>query len=70
MKPTMISWFVKSIGTLTFMVKGESHSKYGPQYVHFQHDCLKECTHRKHDLLYEDFPFAEIKFDQKTLQAL
>ena len=32
---------VKSFGTSTFMVKGESHSKYGPRYVHFQRDCLK-----------------------------
>ena len=55
---------------LTFMVKGESHSKYGPQYVHFQCDCLKEYAHRKHDLSYEEFPFAEIKVDQKTLQGL
>ena len=61
---------VKSFGTSTFMVKGESHSKYGPRYVHFQRDCLKEYTYRKHDLSYEDFPFTEIKVDQKTLQAL
>ena len=61
---------VKSFGTSTFMVKGESHCKYGPQYVHFQSDCLKEYAHRKHDLSYEDFPFAEIKVVQKTLQAL
>ena len=27
---------IKSFGKSTFMVKGESHSKYGPQYVHFQ----------------------------------
>ena len=61
---------VKSFGTSTFMVKGESHSKYSPQYVHFQRDCLKEYAHGKHDLSYEDFPFAEIKVDQKILQAL
>ena len=61
---------VKSFGTSTFMVKGESPSKYGPQYVHFQSDCSKEYAHRKHDLSYEDFPFAEIKVVQKTLQAL
>ena len=61
---------VKFFGTSTFMVKGESHSKYGPRYVHFQRDCLKEYTYRKHDLSYEDFPFTEIKVDQKTLKAL
>lgn len=52
------------------MVKGESHSKYGPQYVHFQRYYLKEYAHREHDLSYEDIPFTEIKVDQKTLQAL
>ena len=33
-------------------------------------DCLKEYAYRKHDLSFEDFPFAEMKVDQKTLQAL
>ena len=42
---------IKSFGKSTFMVKGESHSTYGPQYV----------------LSYEDFPFAELKVGQKTL---
>ena len=53
-----------------YLVKGESYSKYGPQYVHFQRDYLKNYALRKHYLSYEDFPFAEIKVDQKTLQAL
>ena len=61
---------VKSFETSTFLVKGESHSKYGPQYVHFQRHYLKEYAHREHDLSYDDIPFTEIKVDQKTLQAL
>ena len=46
------------------MVKGESHFKYGPQYIHSQGDCLKEYARRKHDLSFEDFSFAEMKVDQ------
>ena len=46
------------------MVKGESHFKYGPQYIHSQGDCLKEYAHRKHDLSFEDFSFAEMEVDQ------
>ena len=61
---------VKAFGTSTFMVKGESHSKYGPQYVHFQRYGLKKYARRKHDLSYKNFLFPEIKVDQKTLQAL
>ena len=59
----------KIVWKSTFMVKGESHFKYGPQYIHSQGDCLKEYAHRKHDLSFEDFSFAEMKVDQKTLQA-
>ena len=39
-------------------------------HISIQRDCLKEYAHRKHDLSYEGFTFAEIKVDQKALQAL
>ena len=61
---------VKSFGTSTFMVKGESRFKYGPQYIHFQSDCLKEYTRRKHDIFYEVFPFCEMTVRATTLQEL
>ena len=61
---------VKSFGTSTFMMKRESHFKYGPQYIHFQSDCLKEYTRRKHDISYEVFPFSEITAGATTLQEL
>ena len=61
---------VKSFGTSTFMVKGESCFKHGPQYIHFQSECLKEYTRRKHDISYEVFPFSEIRVGATTLQEL
>ena len=38
---------VKSRVPSTYMVKGESRSRYGPQYIHFKADCLKEYAHAK-----------------------
>ena len=38
---------VKSHGPSTYMVKGESRTRYGPQYIHFKADCLKEYAHAK-----------------------
>ena len=61
---------VKLFGTSTFMMKGESRFKYGPQYIHFQSDCLKEYTRRKHDISYEVFLFSEITVGATTLQEL
>ena len=51
-------------------MKGESRFKYGPQYIHFQSDCLKEYTRRKHDISYEVFLFSEITVGATTLQEL
>ena len=61
---------VKSFGTSTFMVKGESRFKYGPQYIYFQSYCLREHTRRKQDISYKVFPFSEIKVGATTLQEL
>ena len=52
------------------MMKGESRFKQGLQYIHFQSDCLKEYTSRKHDISYEVFPFREITVRATTLQEL
>ena len=38
---------VKSRVPSTYMVKGESRTRYGPQYIHFKADCLKEYAHAK-----------------------
>ena len=46
---------IKSHGPSSYSVKEESKTKYGPQYIHFQNDCLKECAHLKHDVTYENF---------------
>ena len=57
-----------SHGPSTFMVKGESRTRYGPQYIHFKADCLKEYAHAKQDTVYEGFPFELIKVENETLK--
>ena len=52
------------------MVKGESRSRYGPQYIHFKADCLKEYAHAKQDSVYDVFPFELIKVEKETLKQL
>lgn len=61
---------VRSYGPSTFMVKGESMTKYGPQYVHFNAQCLKEYAHRKHDIYYENFPLSIVSVTDTTLGKL
>ena len=61
---------VKSHGPSTYMVKGESRTRYGPQYIHFKADCLKEYAHAKQDTVYEVFPFELIKVENETLKQL
>ena len=48
--------------------KGES--KYGPLYVHFQNECLKEYTNRVHQVQYNSFPYNLIEIDKETLPNL
>ena len=61
---------IKSHGPLTYTVKGETRTKYGPQYVHFNSECLLEYTHPKNDIKYSEFPFANIKVDRETYDLL
>ena len=62
--------FIKSHGQSTYTVKGESRTKYGPQYVQFNSECLLEYAHTKHDIKYSKFPFANIKADRLTYDLL
>ena len=61
---------IKSFGPSTYMHKGESVTKYGPQYVHFHQKCLKEYARRKHDKIYDEFPMEEVKVDEATRELL
>ena len=61
---------VKSHGPSSYSVKGESRAKYGPQYIHFKNDCLKEYAHLKHDVKYEKFPLSIITIDKLTSELL
>ena len=57
---------IKSHDPSTYTVKGETRTKYGPQYVHFNSECLFEYAHAKHDIKFSKFPFANIKVDRLT----
>ena len=61
---------VKSHGPAFYSVKGESRTKYGPQYIHFKNDCLKEYAHLKHDVKYEKFPLSIITIDKLKSELL
>ena len=55
---------IKSHGPSTYTVKGETRTKYGPQYVHFNSKYLLECVHAKRDIKFNEFPLANIKVDR------
>ena len=61
---------LKSHDLSTYMVKGESRTRYGPQHIHFMADCLKEHAHAKQDIVYDVFPFELIKVEKETLKQL
>ena len=61
---------VKSWSRSNFFYKGENISKYGPQYIHFKNDCLKEYAHFKHKMHYDEFPFDLVEIDKDTLSKL
>ena len=61
---------VKSWGRSNFFYKGENKSKYGPQYIHFKNDCLKEYAHFKHEMHYDEFPFDLVEIGKATLSKL
>jgi len=61
---------VRSYGLSTYTVKGETRSKYGPQYVHFNSECLKEYSHQKHDVAYEKFPLSLLTVNDATRERL
>ena len=37
-------------GPPTYTVKGETRTKYGLQYVHFNSECFLEYAHAKHEI--------------------
>ena len=61
---------VKSHGPSTFMVKGESRKRHGPQYIHFKTDCLKQYARAKQDTMSDVFPFELIKVEKEMLKQL
>ena len=61
---------IKSHYPSSYSVKGESKTKYVPQYIHFKNDCLKEYAHLKHDVTYEKFPLSILTIDKLTLELL
>ena len=61
---------VKSHGPSSYTVKGETRTKYGPQYIHFRNDCFREYTRLKHDIIHDTFPFTIITIDQATSDLL
>ena len=61
---------VKFHGPSTCMVKGESRTRYGPQYIHFKGDCPKKYAHAKQDTVYDVFPFELTKVEKETLKQL
>ena len=61
---------VKSHGPSSYSVKGESRTKYVPQYIHFKNDFFKEYAHLKHDVKYEKFPLSIITIDKLTSELL
>ena len=61
---------VKSHGPSIYMVKKESRTRCGPQYIHFKVDCLKDYAHVKQDIVYDVSPFDLIKVEKETLKQL
>ena len=61
---------IKLHDPFSYSFKGESKTKYGPQYIHFKNNCLKEYAYLKHDVTYEKFPLSVITFDKLTSELL
>ena len=62
---------VKSFGKCHCIDKnGKRESKYGPLYVRFRNQCLKEYTNRVHQVQYDSFPYNLIEIDKETLLNL
>ena len=60
---------VKSYGTPTFSLKGETRSKYGPLYIHFK-SAWKEYAHQKHDVFYKEVPLSLVTINEAELKKL
>ena len=61
---------IKSHGLSTYTVKEETKTKYGPQYVHFNSECLLEYAHAKHDIKYNQVSFANSRVDRLMYDPL
>ena len=61
---------VKSYGISTFPVKGETYSKYGPRYIYFKSECLKEYAHEKHDVFYKESSLSLVTINEAALKKL
>ena len=62
---------VKSFGTSPYTDKnGKLQEKYGPQYIHFNEDCLLRYAAGQHNKTFGSFPFDTIKVDTETMKKL
>jgi len=61
---------IKSYGQSTYTVNGECKSKYGPQYIHFNTQCLREYAYQKHNTYHDVFPLYMIDINKNTLLKL
>ena len=62
---------VRSYGRITWTdkSKGKEKAKFGPMYIHFHENCLKNFS----DTFYapgQSFDFSKIKIDPKTKETL
>ena len=48
---------------------GKGEPNYGPLYVHFHNECLKEYTNLVHQVQYDNFPYKLIKIDKRHSQT-
>ena len=62
---------VKSYGQSTWRdKKGVEQTKYGPLYMHFREECLKNFDTDNYYGPNDDFPFDKIKVDKATKDQL
>ena len=61
---------IKSHGPSTYTVKGETRTKYRPQYIHFNNECFLEYAQVKYEIKYNEFLLSNIKVDRLKYDLL
>ena len=69
-KPTDTGLLVKTYGTSRWTDKttGAEQSRYGPQYVHCENDCLKRFDSKTYYEKDDDFNYSKITISQAVQQ--